>query len=236
MWLRLWDDAKSKSILSGEIPLSIYLIHNVSNDKLKTSIHSEIKRRKLDSSCVIYLDPKYSVPIACHSIFQKMIDFIEQNDARIEVKSKICKSEGKAFRLPNEYKKEDKLGIDTYTIKNGYAVKKMKTIHPDSNKDKLIISNKVGFSGILIDKGNLGLVGTHKFYILGKKLDLLGQFLSSKLCLLLSQYTKYGQNFLDKEVFTFIPDVRIIDGFGVETMYELFGFTDEEIHQIDTFK
>jgi hypothetical protein len=96
------------------------------------------------------------------------------------------------------------LAVDTYTIKEGILVKKALSIHPDANKQKLIIANKSSFAGAFIDKGTINLTGNHKFYILGDNLELILKMLSFKITNIICHYTKYGQYFLDNDAFTYI--------------------------------
>jgi hypothetical protein len=73
--------------------------------------------------------------------------------------------------------------------------KKASEIHPNANKRKLIIANKSSFKGVFIDDVNLGLTGTHKFYIIGNNLELIMKMLNYKICNIISHFTKYEHNF-----------------------------------------
>ena len=42
-----------------------------------------------------YLDKKYSIPLAYHSIFSKLIKFIENYNLKLDFSSKTVKSTGK---------------------------------------------------------------------------------------------------------------------------------------------
>ena len=52
-----------------------------------------------------------------------------------------------------------------------------------------------------------------------------------KIINIISQYTKYRQDFLDSEVFNYIPDIRKlnIDNISEDKFYKLLGLTDDEI-------
>lgn len=54
----------------------------------------------------------------------------------------------------------------------------------------------------------MGLTGSDKYYILGENLELIKHILSFKICDVLIQYTKYRQDFLNREAFNYIPDLR----------------------------
>ena len=139
-------------------------------------------------------------------------------------------------KIPSKYNLGDMLAVDTYTVKDGILVKTATEIHPDANKRKLIIANKASFVGAFIDDGKLSLTGNHKFYILGEDLDLLKKMFSYKLLDIIGNYTKYGQNFLDAEAFSYIPDIRKlgIDNINEKQFYKLIGLTESEIKQIIT--
>ena len=138
----------------------------------------------------------------------------------------------KTKKIPLKYKLEDMLAIDTYTIKDGLMVKKASEIHPDANKRKLIIANKASFNGAFIDDGKLSLTGNHKFYIIGDKLELIIKMLSYKIIDIIGHYTKYGQDFLDNEAFTYIPDIRKLNIEDIDEIqfYKLIGLTLDEIN------
>ena len=126
------------------------------------------------------------------------------------------------------------LAVDTYTIRDGIMVKKAKDIHPDADKKKLIIANKSSFAGAFIDDGRLGLTGTDKTYILGDNLELLHKFLTFKISNIISHFTKYRQDFLEKEVYTFTPDIRKLGLKDIteKKLYKLVGLTNEEMKLI----
>lgn len=105
--------------------------------------------------------------------------------------------------------------------------------HPEHLTTKLILANKASLMGGIIDDGKLGLVGNHKFYILGDKLNILKIFFESKLCSLITHFTKYGQDFVDRDAFDYIPDIRkILDKYNEEYVYKYFEFSDSEIKMI----
>lgn len=208
IWMKLWDNSKSMQMINAVIPISLYVLQNTLNiDKNKTNIISEIKRQKITNSSV-YLDKQYSIPLAYHSIFNKLITFIENNDCKLEVKNKTVKSIGDKQPLPSNYNLCDNWAVDTFTLKQGIMVKQMVKTHPDTDKKKLIIANKSTFNGAFIDDSKLGLTGTNKLFILGDNLQLIKKILSFKISNTICQYTKYRQDFLDSEAFTYIPDLR----------------------------
>jgi hypothetical protein len=236
VWLKLWDNSQSKGMINADIPISLYILQNTLNtNNKKTEITSILKRRSLTTTSTEYLNPKYSIPLAFHSIFNKLIDFIETRNLRLEYKTKTIKSSGTKAKIPSEYTLKDMWAVDTYTIKEGLMVKKATEQHPDANKRKLIISNKASFTGVFIDEGKLGLTGNHKFYIMGDNLELIKRFLSFQIINIIGHYTKYGQDFLDNDAFCYIPDIRklgIADITEAE-FYKLLGLTPQEISQIN---
>jgi hypothetical protein len=113
-------------------------------------------------------------------------------------------------------------------------VKKASEQHPDANKRKLIISNKASFTGAFIDDSKLGLTGNDKSYIVGDNLELILKLLSFKISDIISHFTKYRQDFLEKEVYTYLPDIRKLGIADIteDEFYQLIGLTRQEIHQI----
>jgi hypothetical protein len=236
IWVKLWDDSQSKGMINADIPISLYVLqNNINIYKKKTLIECNMKRQSLTTISNEYLDKDYSIPLAYHRVFNKLIDFIKTKNLKLEYNTKTVKSTGTKAKIPSEYKSGDMLAVDTYTIKDGIVVKKASEVHPDMNKRKLIIANKRGFAGAFIDDGKLGLTGNHKFYIIGENLELILKMLKFKISNIISHYTKYGQSFLDNEVFTYLPDIRklgIKDISEVE-FYKLIGLTQDDLKIFD---
>jgi hypothetical protein len=235
IWLKLWDDSQSKGMINADIPISLYVLQNTLNSQnKKTEIISEIKRKKLTTTSLEYLNKKYSIPLAFHSIFDKLIQFIEKNNCGLEYKTKTIKSSGTKAKIPTEYTLEDMWAIDTYTLNEGILVKKATEQHQDANKRKLIIANKRGFKGAFIDEGKLSLTGNHKFYILGDNLELIKKIMDFYISVVISDYPKYGQSFLDNEAFKYLPDLRKLGIADIteDEFYKLIGLTRQEINQI----
>ena len=235
VWLKLWDDSQSKGMINADIPISLYVLQNTLNTQnKKTEIISEIKRKKLTTTSFEYLNKNYSIPLAFHSIFDKLIQFIEKHNCSLEYKTKTIKSSGTKAKIPTEYTLEDMWAIDTYTLNEGILVKKATEQHPDANKRKLIIANKRGFKGAFIDEGKMSLTGNHKFYILGDNLELIKKIMGFNINVVISDYPKYGQSFLDSEAFKYLPDIRKLGIADIteDEFYKLIGLTRQEINQI----
>ena len=124
--------------------------------------------------------------------------------------------------------------IDTYTLNEGILVKKATEQHPDANKRKLIIANKRGFNGAFIDEGNLSLTGCNKYYIIGDNLEVIKKILGFNINVVISDFLKYSQSFLDKEAFKYLPDIRKLGIADIteDEFYKLIGLTRQEINQI----
>ena len=235
VWLKLWDDSQSKGAINADIPISLYVLKNKLNaQNKKTKIISEIKRKKLTTTSFEYLNKNYSIPLAFHSIFDKLIQFIEKHNCSLEYKAKTIKSSGKKAKIPTNYKSEDMWAVDTYTLSEGILVKKATAQHPDANKRKLIIANKRGFKGAFIDEGKLSITGTEKFYILGDNLEIILKIMQFGISGIICDYTKYRMSFLEKEVCNYIPDIRKLGIADIteDEFYKLIGLTRQEINQI----
>lgn len=237
IWLKLWDNSQSKSMINADIPISLYVLKNTVNiKKNKTEITSVLKRRSLKTTSVEYLDKKYTIPLAYHSIFNKLITFIESRNLQLEYRTKTIKSLGIKVKIPSVYTLEDMWAVDTYRIKEGIMVKKATEIHPDANKRKLIIANKASFNGVFIDDGKISLTGNGKFYIVGNKLKLLKKMLGFNIINIIGHCTKYGQDYLSNAAFEYIPDIRKlgINDITEDEFYKLIGLSKHEINQIKT--
>lgn len=235
VWLKLWDNIKSLATINGKIPISLFILQNTPNTtNKKTDIISEIQSKKLTTTSTEYLNTKYSIPLAFHSIFNKLVGFIETRNLQLEYKTKTIKSSGTRAKIPTEYTLEDMWAVDTYTIKEGLMVKKAIVQHPDANKRKLIISNKASFTGAFIDEGKISLTGCNKYYILGNNLELIKKMLGFRIINIISHFTKYTQDFLDKEAFKYLPDIRKLGIADIteDEFYNLIGLTCQEINQI----
>lgn len=236
LWMKLWDNIKSLSTIHGKIPISIYVLKNTENIKQqKTHVVSEVQSKKVTTECDIYLSSKYSIPLAFHSIFNKLVKFIECNNCQLDVRTKTIKADGVKSKIPATYAYTDMLAVDTFTIKEGLKVKKATCEHPDMGVPKIILANKANFTGAFIDDGRLGLCGNHKFYIVGEKLEMVKKMLEFKLMKMVAHFTKYGQDFLDRDAFMCIPDVRKldVDDLSEDGLYEMLGLSDEEIKSIN---
>ena len=138
------------------------------------------------------------------------------------------------MKLPENYTIEDMWAVDTFTLKDGIIVKRASEKHPDMEKRKLIIANKRGFRGAFIDNGRLSLVGSDKFYILGDDLESIQRFMTFDISVMISDFLKYRQSFLEKEVFNYIPDIRKmgLQNIKEDAFYDLIGLTQEEKNQV----
>ncbi len=239
VWLQLWDNINALKEINAKIPLSMYVLQNTLNvKKNRTQVVSNIKSTNTKTDSLVYLDPSESIPLAYHSIFEKLHSYITKNKLELEVNTKTLKEKTAKFPLPDDYKKEKKgtFSVKTYRIKEGLIVQRSTQKHPDALSNKLIFANMSSFNGAFIDNGYLGLSSNKLFYILGDRLEWLLKLFSFPITSIIASFTKYNQDFLDREAFTFIPDIRKL-GHEVseDELYELIGFNKEEIKQIKSF-
>ena len=239
VYLELWDNSRSKRIIKGEIPISIYLSHLI-EDKKPCNISSYLERNKVNLQENILINEKISNPLAYFSIYYKLYDFINKNKCPLEIETNCVQTKKKitSFILPDKYSIDDLLAIDTYTIKEGIKVKKIDKPHKDQSLSKLIISNKSELRGLFIDDGRLGLCGNHKYYILGNDLEYFKEFLEFKIFKLICNMIKYSQDFIEKDMFVYVPDIRKITNKKIteDHFYKLLCLSDKEILSIKSYK
>lgn len=247
LWLKLWDGQMSYSVIKGAIPISLYILENTITDDIqhKTTIIAEIKRKNQTYSENIHLNKEHSVPLAFHSIFHKLDEFIKKNDCGLVVKNKTVKAEKETQTLPPTHELSDNLAVHTYRIKDGLIVSKALSTHPDVDKRKLIIANKRDITiGLYIDDGKLSLSGYNKYYILGDSLELLKKMLDFDIFKIVNNFTKYTQDFINSDAFVHVPDIRKIavkKGITVENLtedkfYKMLNLTKTEIENCKLFK
>ena len=235
IYLQLWDNLNSYNFLNAKIPISLYILQNQSNNSYKTKI---ISKNRFHNKYIEYeiLNPGVSLPTCYFSIFKKLLKFVENNKYYLEFENKTVGSTGERFLLPDKYKLSDNLAIDSCVLKDGIYVKRTNNIHPHQHLSKLIFANKSSFKQGFIDKGKLSLTGNHKFYILGPNLAKLKKLFDFKIANVISNFTKYGQDFLDKHAFMYIPDIRLIkEPVDEPSLYKLIGFNKNELALINKF-
>jgi len=235
VWLKLWDNAQSMSVMNCLIPISIFILFYQPPRQNKTEINSILRNRRIISVSYVVLDPLLSIPLAHFSLFEKLRNFIRETNTTLEIHTKCVEGEGDKIHLetiPPE-RMDGLWGIDTYT-KKGIFVRRMTDIHPHTFMSKLILANKSGLEGAFIDNiGSFGLTGNHKYYILGERLEILEEMFQFKMLQNLCHFMKYSQDFLDKEIFHFIPDLRKFPRELTESdFYRVIGATTTELEAI----
>ena len=253
IWLLLWDystSLKKFNSESGKIPLSLFLLQNIKNTKkLKTNINIKYDDIKYEiNNYNYYLDNTLSIPLGFFSSLLKLQKYIKENNLKLDFKTtgikkeyllKHYKHDAKKDNLPKSYKLEDNYCVDTYKLNDGIKVNKSTERHVDAAKHKLIIAHKASLKGVIIDDGRLGICGTHIYYILGNIIffNFIKKLLNFKLIIIASLFSKYGQNFLDKDVFLYIPDLSKlgIKDITEDAFYKLIKLTKDEIDEIKNF-
>jgi len=238
-YLELWNAGYSKIQFNGhaENPVSWYIIQN--KKQYKKSIVKECNNRyNINNIEEIYIKNNLSLPLAYISIFYKIYDYIQKNKLNLTVYNKSVGSLKTDYKQ-NELKKDKIYGVKTYRIEDGLIFNVLKKEHEHQKNKKIIISNKRSFNGAFIDNGKYGLCG-RGFYILDNndnKLDLLLNSLNYKIYNFACKIIKYSQDFLDKEVFNYVIDVRKlkVKDLTEEKLYKLIGLTKEEINIINKF-
>jgi hypothetical protein len=157
-----------------------------------------------------------------------------------DVKYKCVKGYGNKIKV-KDIESNKNYGIDTYTEKDGILLKEVNEEHPDKDKNKIIFANKTRLKYSYIDYGKYNLTGCDKFYIIKNnknKLILIQKYFTFKLINLLVLNIKYRQQFIEKDVFDYIPNIlNMTDNYDIsETeFYKLCNFTNEELEEINKF-
>ena len=220
IYLELWDVNNGKKLINGELPISIFLLQNIKNtNNNKTIIKVKNDRYTYNDDFEEYLDKDLSLPLGYIDELLKLRRFVIKNNCSLEYKTTKSNdttlnkdlNELKCMSIDDikKIKETDKYCIDTYDLRDKkYKLNITKSYHPDYNKRKLILSHKSELAGIFIDSGKLGICGNDNYYILGNNLTLIKKILSFDIIKKASIYTKYRQNFLDTDFFTYVPDLR----------------------------
>lgn len=224
IYLELWDVNNGKKLINGELPISIFLLQNIKNtNNNKTIIKVKNDRYNYNNDFEEYLDKDLSLPLGYIDTLLKLRKFVIKNNCSLEYKTtksnditlkknqekKLNELKYMSIYDIKKIKETDKYCIDTYDLRDKqYQLNITKSYHPDYNKRKLILSHKSELEGIFIDSGKLGICGTHNYYITGNNLTLIKKILNFDIIKKASIYTKYGQNFLDTDFFTYVPDLR----------------------------
>jgi hypothetical protein len=224
IYLELWDVNNGKKLINGELPISIFLLQNIKNtNNNKTIIKVKNDRYNYNGDFKEYLDKDLSLPLGYIDKLLKLRRFVIKNNCNLEYKTTksnditLKKNQQKKLNQLKymsiddikEIKETDKYSIDTYDLRDKqYQLNITKSYHPDYNKQKLILSHKSELVGIFIDSGKLGICGNNNYYITGNNLTLIEKILSFDIIKKAGIYTKYGQNFLDTDFFTYVPDLR----------------------------
>ena len=224
IYLELWDVNNGKKLINGELPISIFLLQNIKNtNKNKTTIKVKNDRYNYNDEFKEYLDKDLSLPLGHIDKLLKLRRFVIKNNCSLEYKTtksnditlkknqqkKLNELKYMSIDDIKKIKETDKYCIDTYDLRDKqYQLNITKSYHPDYNKRKLILSHKSELVGIFIDSGKLGICGNNNYYILGNNLTLITKILSFDIIKKASIFTKYGQNFLDTDFFTYVPDLR----------------------------
>lgn len=222
-WLETWDSSYAKTIFSGhgEIPCSVYVLHNIPNtDNLPTRITSRCQRLRLTETYDYYLDPAKDLPRAYFDDYDKLLRIQERygklnviGDATTRTKPLVP---GNEIMLPQVYTLDDNYGVKSEVVDNKIKVCKLAEPHQDANKGKLILANASTFSKSILDDGRLGIVkGGEAYYILEDEsgrdgLQRLADFFKLDLINNLMITSKTRGGFPNPIVFTWLPDIRKI--------------------------
>ena len=233
-YLMLLNHYQSFKQFNVKIPISLFICQNkIQSNPTICKYLCPLNTWKTEK---ISLLPNYSLPIGYFSIFKKLISFIENNNLHLDILFKTVNSTGSKSKLPSTYSLSDNLAVDSYTHRDGIIVKKTNSIHPHAHIKKLILANKSSLQGAFIDNGHLSLTGNHKAYIIGSNLELMKSLFNYKLIRLLENYMKFYQDLVNRDVYNYIPDIRLLKTpINESNLYKKIGFTESELKEINKF-
>ena len=241
-YLESWNAGYSKLKINAEIPISIYILQ-LNKQKFKTKMVEFNNRYDINNIETVMLKNNISLPPCYVSIFYKTYDYISNNNLNLQIHNTTVKFIDKDLKINELENKNKHYGVKTYRIKDGLIFNELIKQHPDQNKNKIIIANKISLVGSFIDNGKYGICG-RCFYILGnenenneinKLNDLLNTF-NFKLYNLMCKVLKYSQEFLDKELFNYIVDIRKLNiSVSEKELYKLIDFNELELEIINKF-
>lgn len=232
-YLELWDASYSKDIIKAEIPLGWFILQQT-KQFTKTRIVSHSKRNRYTNDQIMEINKNLSLPLAYQPIFYKIYSFSKNNNLYDLVKTKQTACFNTKYLIKDVDIDKKFYGVSTYTIRDGIIVKELKSEHQDQKENKIILANKRSFAGAFIDYGKLGLC-SRGFYIVGENLEELIKVFSFKIVTYIGKLIKYSQDFLDKECFYYIPDIRNLNINTEDELYEIMNLTHEEIEIINKF-
>ena len=111
-------------------------------------------------------------------------------------------------------------------------------------REKLVLAHKMYGFPYYDAKGEYGISNRDNYVLCGKytpmQFKILQKFLSSKLALYMYETTRYRMKYLEKYVFSFIPDITHVPcTYSLDSddseLYEVFGLNSEEIQLVETF-
>lgn len=233
---------------NAQVPSSYFLA-------MKTG--KKIEKIKLYDDAVnkyINFDPNYkekgfSIPLSAASIIEKMQKYVRKygfldaikTNLRPERHDDLTVSENISPELV--YKNIKTCHIDKKTQKTVLIIEYSNKQCPFQDEPKIVLPHKMYGYSYYDKQGEYGCSGRDNYVIIGKKdaeFEKLHKFFCTRLWLTLTDAARYRQSFLDKQVFSFFPDITKIPDFPEEitetSIYNYFDFSEVERNFINSHK
>jgi hypothetical protein len=88
IYLELCDDYNGKKYINGELPISIFLLQNIKNNKEKTTeIKVKNSRKNYNADFKLVIDKELSLPLGYIDELLKLRKFVIKNNCSLEYKT-----------------------------------------------------------------------------------------------------------------------------------------------------
>ncbi len=235
--LQCFSNTETNKMFHGQAqtPTSIFLLQKKTTDKI-IPILSE---NTIHNYC---LKKDYPIPMMGVSVINKLIKYTDVVGCIEVIKTNLPGKHVEVFeKRKSQY---NYVNVTTCVLNRN----KPEIIYNYSHKPcpyygmpKLIMAHGMYGFPIVDKEGKYGISNRDKYIIIDKteeELELLRNFLSTKLALFLFECTKYRMKYLEKYIFEFIPDVTKIKNFPREItnqiVYKYFNLNDDEIEHINS--
>lgn len=233
--IHCFNNTETNSMFYGQAQTpSVFVViqKSITTEPKEIEIFDKINNKYIN----FILHNNMPIPNFCPSIIQKIYKYtqkfgcIEVNKSNMPPKHVSLSDKDKQ---PYNHK-----NIKTCILKNNkptfeylYSIQPC----PYSKEPKIIMAHGMYGFPYVDYKGIYGIANRDKYVILNKnekEMNRLADFLSTKTCLVLFEATKYRMKYLEKYIFSYIPDITKIENFpnviNDDIIADFFEFNDLE--------